>query len=246
MRRSRSTTAPLLRACAWALAGGLVTAQFCWWLWPDWIEAPLLSAAELPVADEALPSAGTFPSAGGVAPELQTKAFAGAQEAPGAAGSDPAVRASTPARPAELPPELASVLPALDARAARVAEELELVAPAVLDSAAAHLAPRSGETPREFARRSEDQRRALAADALLLEFSLSEIFGKTIYPAGFPVEELVVEPELQRVHELTPEQRSVMLTAALDHWEPRRAEPQFHPPESGRIWHQARLGEVSP
>jgi hypothetical protein len=181
-----------------------------------------------------------------VAPELQTKALAGAQEAPGAAGSDPAVRASAPARPAELPPGLASTLPALDARAARVAEDLELVEPAVLDSAAARLASRPGETPQDFDRRREDERRALAADALLLEFSLSEIYGKTIYPAGFPVEELVVTPELQRVHELSPEQRSVLLTAALDHWEPRRAEPRFHPPESGRIWHQARLAEVSP
>jgi len=124
----------------------------------------------------------------------------------------------------------------LEREAAELAASEGLVDLAALDAAVAALEPAPGESPTDFARRADALRESLASSELLVQHRLSELFESTVYPHGFPVEQVVVPQERQLIGSLPQEERAALLRGILEQWEPAPAQPRFEPPESGRVW----------
>jgi len=121
-----------------------------------------------------------------------------------------------------------------DATELAVAEGL--LDPEALEATVASLEPAPGESPDALARRGAALREQLASSELLVHHQLSELFSGTVYPHGFPVEQVVVPQERQLVGQLPPEERAARLRVILDGWQPTRPEPRFESPESGLVW----------
>jgi len=152
-----------------------------------------------------------------------------------ASGPRTAGAASAPSAPPAGPPALrerSGELAGLEREAAGLATARGLLEPEALDARLAELEPAPGESPRDFERRVEDERERLAAEEVLVQHRLAELYETTIYPPGFQVEEIVAAQERQLVRALPPADRSERLRNALGSWEPHRAQPRFGEPES--------------
>jgi hypothetical protein len=157
----------------------------------------------------------------------------------GGAGSEPpALPAAEPIREDRRNPSLVG----LEREAAGLAEAGGLLDPVQLEAHLASLPRGAGESPADFARRMEAQRDRLGSEALLLERRLAELYETTVYPIGFPVEQVVAAQERQWIASLPDADREEMLRNALTEREVRPAEPRFEAPESGHYWQAAPPG----
>jgi hypothetical protein len=129
---------------------------------------------------------------------------------------------------------VAADLRILEDDAARVAESRRLIDPASVDAAVI----RSGATP---GRTQDDARRALVADAVLVDHFVQDAYRGTEFPIGYPAEERTRAAAESLVRSLSPELRRDTLEALLamqdDATNP--IGPRFAPPESGLVWEGA-------
>ena len=124
----------------------------------------------------------------------------------------------------------------LEREAADLALAEGLVDSEALDAAVAELRAAPGESPSDFERRADALREGIASSELLVQQRLAELYEATVYPYGFPVEQVVVPQERQQIGALPPEDRAALLRRVLEGWAPTRPTPRFEAPESGLVW----------
>jgi len=146
------------------------------------------------------------------------------------AGAVPAVGAGPALAPASDPPvdRRSSELVGLERDAADLASGSGLVDVDALDAQLASAPRRPGEGDAEWERRIEVERERILSEEVLVQRRLVELFEGTVYPLGFPVEQVVAAQERQWIRDLPGEDRAILLRQALeDEREPARAEPRY-------------------
>jgi len=113
--------------------------------------------------------------------------------------------------------------------AARAAARLRVPGLETVEGRVALLPPLPGEKATAYARRQDDLRRRLAADALLEEYLARLDYQNTIYPSDYPLEQ-VREAARSEVRRLSGQARVDLLEEALGGVDALGATPQFAAP----------------
>jgi hypothetical protein len=121
--------------------------------------------------------------------------------------------------PRKIEPGQAAELASLEDEASRHAAGLGKDSPEV-EEALRGLKPNQGESPDEFARRVDDQRRRLLANAYLVEAAMREDLESGVYPPGFPAEQRAREAAQAAVnnYELNTDAKMTFLRRALEQY----------------------------